>query len=427
MSAVGVVTDYAGGLVDDGLPAVMVGGGTASGKYPGQLLIMSGGLLTVFDLATNVFLPTTGAPTQVLMIDFIDGFFIALTAGNAWQVSNAEDATTWSGLAVSQVAVFSDQLLSIIASDRLLWVFGARRAVAYYNSGAPIFPFDVVSSSFMEVGILAQFSVARVATKTGTTIMWLGGDERGGGVVFAANGFTPQRVSDHGLEYWLSKQSQISDAVGFAMQDQGHNFYVLWFPTANATWVLDADLGFWHRRTSLIKGVQAAHLARCHMFDGTSHLVGDRNSGNVYKLSINNLSEVSSIGTSNIIRTRVGPTIADESSWLPVPINEFQVDFEMGMGPIPPLTDGYGNPRDPIAMFSYSEDFGKTWTDERMIPCGQAGNYRSAAIDRRLGAWRSFTPRVTVSDPINWRIVDAYTNSTQDHQQRLSKSFAKIT
>lgn len=427
------VTDYGGNpgtannnILDDGLPALLIAGGTQSGIYPGQLLVASGGTLTAFDLGANAFLVIAGAPANILMIDFIDGFFVALSTGNTWAVSNAEDATTWTGLAVSQVSVFSDQLLALIASNRLLWVFGARRAVAYYLSGAPLFPFDVVSGGFMEVGIAAQYSVARVATAQGTTIMWLGGDERGAGVVFAANGFIPQRVSNHALEYWLSKQVVISDAVGYAMQDQGHNFYVLWFPTANATWVLDMDLGFWHQRSSLVGGAPVAHLGRCHTYNFGRHLIGDRLSGNIYAMSPSYLNENTDVGKFiPIIRTRIGPTISEEGSWMF--FNEFQVDFEVGLGPIPPLLDGFGNPRRPYAMFSYSKDFGKTWGVERMIPCGFAGEYRVRAIDRRLGKARNWTPKVTVSDPIAWRIADAYVNATSEHQQRLAKSFAKIS
>lgn len=433
ITSLGTRMDYGGNpgtpnnnIVDDGLPAIMVAGGTASGLYPGQLLIASGGALTVFNLATDAFVAITTPPVNILMIDFIDGFFIALSSGNSWSVSNPEDCTTWSGLAVSQVSVFSDQLLSLIASNRLLWVFGARRAVAYYLSGAPLFPFDVVSGGFMEVGILAQYSVVRVATKAGTTVMWLGGDERGANVVFAANGFIPQRVSDHGLEFWMSKQANTSDAVGYSMQDQGHNFYVLWFPTANATWVLDADLGFWHQRSSLLKGVAGAHLGRCHTYNFGTHLIGDRASGNVYSLDIRYLNENTGPGKiAPIIRTRIGPTISEESAWMF--FNEFQVDFETGLGPIPPLLDPNGAPRDPYAMFSYSKDFGKTWSSEHQIPCGQGGQFRTRAVDRRLGKARNWTPKVSVSDPIAWSIVDAYVNGTQEHQQRLVKSFAKIT
>lgn len=430
----GAVTDYGSSavmnnnIVDDGLPAILVAGGTAAGAYPGQLLIASGGRLTVFQLATNSFVPITGAPPNILMLEFLDGFFIALSAGNTWQVSNAEDGTNWSGLAITQVSVYSDQLLSLIASNRILWVFGAKRAVAYYNAGLPIFPFLVVNGGFLEVGISAQYSVARVALAAGTTIMWLGGDERGANIVYAANGFTPQRVSDHGFEYWMAQQTTTTDAVGWATQELGHNFYWLWFPTANATWRLDADLGRWHQMSSIVGGLQGAHRSRCHMFNFGQHLVGDRTTGNIYSMSQAYLSEQTGPGVfTPIIRTRVGPTVANESSQNPITINEFQVDFETGLGPEPPLLDGNNQPRDPFAMFSYSEDFGKTFTPEVAIPCGQAGNSLVTAIDRRLGAWRSFTPKVTVSDPIPWKIADAYINPTQAGQQRIAKGFLGVT
>ena len=274
----GNVTDYGGAggnnnMVDDGLPVTMVAGGTVGGAYPSQLLIASGGALSVFSLATDSFQALTTPPVNVLMVEFLNGFFIALSSGNTWSVSNPEDATTWPGLSVTQVSVFSDQLLALIATNELLWVFGATRAVAYYNSGAPLFPFDVASGGFMEVGIAAQYSPQRITTRSGTTILWLGGDQRGAGVVYAANGFIPQRVSDSALEYWLS-QNTISDAVGMARQEEGQNFYDLWFPTANATWTLDVDLGWWHRRSSLVGGKQAAHLGRCHTYNFGQHLVG---------------------------------------------------------------------------------------------------------------------------------------------------------
>lgn len=436
-SGPGGITDFGGAggnnnIVDDGLPVTMAAGGTVGGNYPSQLLIASGGTISVFSLVSNTFQALTTPPADVLMVEFVDGFFIALSAGNEWSVSNPEDATTWPGLSVSQVSVFSDQLLALIASDRLLWVFGAKRAVVYYNSGAPLFPFDVVSGGFLEVGIVAQYSPKRVATRAGTTILWLGGDERGSsGIVYAANGFSPTRVSDHGLEGWLAKQAKLStiaDAVGMARQDEGHNFYDLWFPSANLTWTLDVDLGQWHKRSSLVGGQPGAHLGRCHTFAFGLHLVGDRNSGTVYAMSADYLSEQTAPGVSvPIVRTRIGPTIANEGGQIPVPINEFQVDFETGLGPMPPLTDAFGNPRDPYAMLSYSEDFGKTWTPERMIPCGQAGESKLVAIDRRLGSWRNWTARVTVSDPIPWRVADAYVNGTQDQRERYAKMIARIS
>jgi len=49
------------------------------------------------------------------------------------------------------------------------------------------------------------------------------------------------------------------------------------------------------------------------------------------------------------------------------------------------------------------------------------------AIDRRLGSWRSWTPKVTVSDPIAWRIADAYVNGTQDQKERWAKAIARVS
>src|SRR5581483_9355992 len=206
------------------------------------------------------------------------------------------------------------------------------------------------------------------------------------------------------------------------------NFYKLWFPTANTTWVLDLDLGWWHQQNSLVANKPAAHRSRCHTYNFGLHLVGDRTNGNIYAMSPSYPSE--QIGVAQYVpisRTRIGPTIENEGGQIPVPINEFQVDFETGMGPQPPLLDGNQQPRDPIAMFSYSEDYAKTWTPERMIACGQAGQFKAVAVDRRLGSWRSWTPKVVVSDPNVWSIADAYVNGTQDQAERYAKRMARVT
>jgi hypothetical protein len=190
---------------------------------------------------------------------------------------------------------------------------------------------------------------------------------------------------------------------------------------------LDLDRGKWHRRSSLVKGVQAAHLGRCHVVSSNVHLVGDRTNGNIYQMSINFLNENVGPGVFNpIIRQRIGPTVEGETTHLPIPIVDFEVIVEPGLGPQPPLVDAFGLPRDPYMMFSYSSDRGKSWGPEHMIPCGQAGNSQINAFDGRLGAWNSWTPRVTVSDPIPWRIVDGVVNGIQDRKERLAKSYARI-
>ena len=57
------------------------------------------------------------------------------------------------------------------------------------------------------------------------------------------------------------KVKTIADAIAFAYQQEGHVFYVLTFPTGDATWVLDLTttekIGYpvWHQRAAFGNGV----------------------------------------------------------------------------------------------------------------------------------------------------------------------------
>ena len=42
----------------------------------------------------------------------------------------------------------------------------------------------------------------------------------------------------------------LSDAFGYCYSDGGHTFYVLTFPSGNATWVYDATTAMWHERST---------------------------------------------------------------------------------------------------------------------------------------------------------------------------------
>ena len=77
-------------------------------------------------------------------------------------------------------------------------------------------------------------------TKMDNGVFWLGKDARGQGIVYRANGYTGTRVSTHAVEWQIQRYGDMSDAIGYAYQQDGHTFYVLTFPSADATWVYDA-------------------------------------------------------------------------------------------------------------------------------------------------------------------------------------------
>jgi hypothetical protein len=81
--------------------------------------------------------------------------------------------------------------------------------------------------------------------------------------------------------------------------------------------------------------------------------------------------------------------------------------------PDPGLVDGDGNPRPPQVMVRWSDDRGKTWSNEHVVDCGALGEYRVRAILLRLGRSRYRIYEVSMTDAVPWTLVDAYLEAKQ--------------
>jgi hypothetical protein len=84
------------------------------------------------------------------------------------------------------------------------------------------------------------------------------------------------------------------------------------------------------------------------------------------------------------------------------------VDVEAGLGPQPPLVDGNNDAREPEMLLSWTDDFGHSWHDPIARGCGFAGDYGKRVRWMQLGSSFGRVFEIVVSDPIPWRIVDAY-------------------
>jgi hypothetical protein len=441
VSAAFAVTNI-GPVGNDFKPVSMAVNGSAGN----QLCICSAGQIYIYNLSATKpcgaiqLAPGTlsgmmgGLQGFASNVVFCDGYFVASLANmNMFQVSALEDGTTWNPLSVQQVSVFSENIGGMLAAYRQLWIYGQNgHSQVYYNSGANAYtPFDVIGAGgvgYIEEGIDAPQSLVMLDNAP----FWLGGNANGAGMAWRANGYTPLRISTHAEERaWASYPAKCSDAVGYSYREQGHSFWVLRFPSANngfgATWVYDAATQMWHERGYWSqKGFTgySAHLSTCHCFAFNKHLVGDWNSGNIYDMSLAYLDDD---GTP-IRRMRRAPHVATEQQW--IDHHELQVDMEVGDGPIPALLDGAGNPRDPQVMLRWSNDGGRTWGNEHWIGAGQAGAYETRARWMRLGRARDRVYELVVTDPIAWRIVEAYLRATPGFDapiDRLTKMYGKMS
>ena len=218
-----------GTVSNDSLPVTMA-------ATPQQLLLASAGTAYVFDLMANTLTAIPGATFAgpVSQAATCDGFFI-LTIVNSkeFYVSAPLDATDWVTNGAAIVSVFADNIVSMLVRDREIWFWSDRDRTVYYDSGN-IFPFDVIAGTTIQAGSAAKSSPVRIDDH----VLWLNADDNGTATVKMGSGYTPQRISNHALEFAMQGYARVDDAVGTTYQLQGHNFYALYFPTPSANWVL---------------------------------------------------------------------------------------------------------------------------------------------------------------------------------------------
>jgi len=351
----------------------------------------------------------------IAQIGFLDGYVIAtLENSHTFQQSNLEDATVWNGLNIATLSYFPDNIVSMICNARTIQFSSAKKTVWYYNAGAGFPVFIPIQGAFYETGSAATFGICQTA---GNSVFMLSQDERGSLIAVLANGFSGQRVSTHAVELAWQTYATTSDAVSFSYQEYGHTFVEVYFPTANATWVYDLTMGYWHKRGFWLaaNGTYIADRAMSHTFNFGIHLVGDWASGTVYQLSSQYCTDFG-----NMIRGyRRSPTLAKDNKW--IYFNQLEIDAEVGLGVsaadiamwksvygVPPLVDGDGNARPPQLMLRWSDDAGKTWSKTYMLSVGSLGRYDKRVIKRMLGRGRKRLWEVSWTDPIPWRFADAY-------------------
>jgi hypothetical protein len=404
---------------------------------PLQLAVASGGFLYVYYLktigtvpaGTFIQVPSATFPGPVAQVALADDIFIALiTSTDQYFSSTPLDATMWPGLDFNAISTFPDNVVSMIVDHRQVVLLGQKSTEFDYNIGSVPEPFGAAPGGFAEEGCAA----ADATVQLDNSVFWIGSrNDRGQGIGWRFNGYVPTRVTNHAVEFAWSQYPTISDARGFAYQEGGHSFWHINFPSANATWVLDVSTGLWHQRGfwNAQSGLFSAALPQCHTFNFGKHLVGDRQSGNIYQMGV----PVAAMGggfnfvTDNgnpIRRVRRAPHISTENQW--IKHASLWVDMETGLAPMPPLLDGMGNPREPSITLRYSDDGGHTWSGGADRGCGLAGNYRKRVIWRRLGRSRDRVYEISCSDPIPYRIVDAYLQASGfQPKKRLPKELSE--
>lgn len=307
-----------------------------------------------------------------------DGFVLVLEQGtDTWWQSGLFDVTTWDPLNFASAEGLPTNIIAVAEIHREQWLFKSNCIEVWINAGLNGFAFQRLEGVFIETGIAAAFSVS----KCGEFLVWLTKSDEGQGQIAMANGYQPQIVSTHSMEREIASYPIISDAVSYSYQQEGHLFYVINFPSGNATWVYDvsasaeAGVPMWHRRAAFSNGQFSRDQGNNHALFRGQHLVGDYQTGNIYALNLD--SQLDNGQQRKWVMTwRAMPA----STMQPVRFSSLQIDMQTGIG-VPAGTN-------PQLMLRWSDDGGHSWSNSIQGSAGKTGETKRRVKFTRLGATR---------------------------------------
>jgi len=361
LTAIGVIDSVSGpvSMVDNSLSLLIVDGSSIG---------------WTLDLYTGVFqqVPSTEAFYGGSRVDLVDGFFILNRPDtNQWYISGFL-TVTFDGLDFAGKTGFSDKIVAVGAAKRQVFIFGEQTTEVWYNTGATAFTFARMPGAFIQFGCAAAASVQQMDG----SLFWLSRSPQGECMVLQTQNYDRVRISTFAIEKEFQSYARVDDATAYTYQQEGHTFYVLNFPTANKTWAFDLATGEWHERTFMdANGVENRQRANCHALFNGNNIVGDWQSGKLYRLD----SSVFTDDGSPIHRIRSFPHLLSDGDR--VMYRTLIADMEVGNG-VANSTEA------PEIRLRWSDTKGASWGTYISQDMGASGEFLTCVQFQRLGMAR---------------------------------------
>lgn len=376
-----------------------------NGKQGGYAVLVDGTYGYTYSLTSQAFAQIIdpqfiGSPTHVA---FIDGWWIFNQSGgptfytDALPYSTAFDATLF-----ALKDGFSDYLMGLIETKEQLWLIGETTTEIWYNAGGATFAFQRLVGTLIQTGCVARYSISRISTQGQDRLIWLGRTERGENQVILTEGLATNVVSTPAVSHVISQYSRTDDAIGWSYTEDGHEFYVLVFPTADRTWVFDATLPVevaWSERRSYDPYSDTWHRMRanCGANFAGMRVVGDYQCGSLYQLT----RAAQTDAGWPLRAVRRSPVVWDKESRTRIHGGWLQLDFAPGQG------NPSGQGMTPEVSLRISRDGGATFNGPRKRGIGKIGNYVARSIWRKLSWSRAHVFELDVISPCVRDLVGA--------------------
>lgn len=377
------------------------GSGRVSMAHNGTQLVIttSAGSGYVYDATGPTFQQITDVDfPEVSWVEFMDQFFIfGVKDANTFVISALADPLSYDALDIATAETLPDKLLMGRRDHRDLLLFGEDSIEPWYNAGEA-FPFQRAPDGLIEVGCAAAYSVGIVDN----TPFWLA-REKGGLSIRRLVGRSPQRISTPAMDDEFDSYENanpyagVSDAFSSTWTHSGRAFYAITFPSQYRTFIYDCSTRLWHRRQS---------------WDSQQWRVGGVEDafGNVLCL------DLLSLGVGKINRDyhrewtdplpwqAVSAPFTRQRRLLHFKRVELEIDAGRGLIETTPATQG----QDPSLWLSWSDDDGRTWSNEHQRSMGRRGKYAQRITWTQLGVSRSRVFRIRGAEPIPTALISLW-------------------
>lgn len=225
----------AASTVDFNDPGIFLSAGLPSQATAGAIIVDPNNKLAAI---------TAPAYQPAATVQYFDGYFV-LEAANTRQffISGLNDGTQYSALDFATASANSDVVKAVVVYHEQLLVFCSFHTEVWWDVGNVNFPFQRYDAALIARGLIAPYAVC----SEDNTVFWMGDD----GIFYRLEGFLPKRISTFATEHaWANYPNKYLDASCFVLNQEGHKFIFVNFPSAPATWCYDISSGLWHRRVS---------------------------------------------------------------------------------------------------------------------------------------------------------------------------------
>lgn len=355
-----------------------------------NMFLVHDGLVDQYNSSTKLITAVTDNDiVGSIAVDFINSQFI-YTKPDLFIISDVGDGSSASGLNAAQAESQPDDLVRAYVFQQIAYMFGVHSTEPWYNSGSGLPPFIRIDPQIFPVGLGAIHSLAR----NDTAMYWLGDDRQ---VYQSRGGGAFDRISTIAIAHAIENYDVVDDAIGFTFTLEGQNFYVLHFPTANATWCVNEGLGKdgWFQLSAGINGDK--YNITSHSYVYGKHLVSHETNGDLLEWDI----EAFTNSGDTIKRTRVMSSISGDSIGARgkrIQMSRLEFVMEMGVG----LVSGQGV--DPKIMIEASYDGGRSFHPGTWMRIGRLGETDLRAEWYGLKVFRDLIIRITTSDPVLYAI-----------------------